>query len=70
MLWGDQQVTPASVTTPGGDDDAPTTITADVSGALGKHRVRLRVDGVDSIPIKVVNGGFEFDDDQSVEVQP
>jgi hypothetical protein len=32
--------------------------------------VRLRVDGVDSIPIVKVADKLEFDPDQSVEVQP
>lgn len=67
VVWDDQQVAPKSVTTPANDDD-PTEIKADLSGAQGTHLVRLRVDGVDSIPIQVVNGAFVFDDAQRVQV--
>lgn len=53
------------------DPDAPSVVKADVPGdVVGFHRVRLRVDGVDSIPIKKTAGSYEFDVDQSVEVKP
>jgi hypothetical protein len=67
VVWDDLQIAPKSSATGGGADD-PTTVKFDIDGASGIHRVRLRVDGVDSIPIKVIDGGFDFDDDQSVNV--
>ena len=67
-IWDDRQMTPKSVTTPN-DPDAVTTVVFDAPGDLGVHRVRLRVDGVDSIPIKSVNDLPAFDADQSVEVK-
>jgi hypothetical protein len=73
ILFDDVQVTPKSIVTPPADPDAATTFKADITAAMapvGFHRVRLRVDGIDSIPIKVTAGGFDFDDAQSVEVKP
>jgi hypothetical protein len=67
-IFGSRQFTPASIVTPN-DADAPTTITFDAPGDLGVHRVRLRVDGVDSIPIVKSNGTMTFDSAQSVEVK-
>ncbi|HEX2832555.1 MAG TPA: DUF4255 domain-containing protein [Thermoanaerobaculia bacterium] len=67
-IFGSKQFTPASVVTPN-DPDAPTTITFDAPGEPGVHRVRLRVDGVDSIPIVKTNGVMTFDAAQSVEVK-
>jgi Pvc16 N-terminal domain len=69
VVFGDRQIAPDAITTPPGNPDAATTVSATASGDAGIHRVRLRVDGVDSIPIKIVNGGFEFDQNQSVKVQ-
>jgi hypothetical protein len=68
VVWDGEQIAPTSVVTGGGADD-PTTVKADVKGAAGMHRVRLRVDGVDSIPMKRTDDRFEFDRDQSVEVK-
>jgi hypothetical protein len=51
-------------------DDDPTVVKFDAPDVVGLHRVRLRVDGVDSIPIVKVADKLEFDPDQSVEVQP
>jgi hypothetical protein len=68
-IWDDRQIAPKSVTTPG-NADAATTIVFDAPGDLGMHRVRLRVDGIDSIPIVSANGLPAFDDAQSVEVMP
>jgi hypothetical protein len=51
--------------------DAPSMVKADVPGNIvGLHRVRLRVDGIDSIPVKTTGDAIDFDRDQSVEVQP
>lgn len=68
VIWDDRQVAPKSMTTPN-DADAATTIRFDAPGDLGMHRVRLRIDGIDSIPVKKVNGIPQFDPDQSVEVK-
>jgi Pvc16 N-terminal domain len=67
-IFGSTQFTPSSVSTPN-DPDAPTTITFDAPGDLGVHRVRLRVDGVDSIPIVKSGETMTFDPAQSVEVK-
>jgi len=67
IIFGSSQIAPKTITQPGNDTD-PTTITFDAPGAAGLSRVRLRVDGVDSIPIVTVNDKFEFDPNQSVEV--
>jgi hypothetical protein len=67
-IWDDREIAPKSVTTPAGAD-APTKVVFDAPGDLGLHRVRLRVDGIDSIPIKKVNELPTFDPDQSVEVK-
>jgi hypothetical protein len=70
VLYGDSQLAPKTVTPPA-NDDAPSTVKVDVHGSeVGLHRVRLRVDGVDSIPMSKVGDTFEFDAAQSVEVKP
>ena len=69
VLWDDAQFTPKPIAAPA-DDDAPSIIKVDVKGKEGFHRVRLRVDGVDSIPIVKINDLFEFDPNQSVQVKP
>lgn len=51
LLFGERQVEPQTVTTPA-DTAQPTTLTFAVPNvADGKYLVRLRVDGVDSIPV-------------------
>jgi uncharacterized protein DUF4255 len=51
LLFGDRQIEPQTVTTPA-DTSKPTTMTFAVSNVVaGKYLVRLRVDGVDSIPV-------------------
>jgi hypothetical protein len=55
LLFGDRQAEPSSITTPA-DTSQPTALAFSVpSVAAGSYLVRLRVDGVDSIP--VVYGG-------------
>lgn len=51
--------------------DAPTILKVDLPGTVqGFHRVRVRVDGIDSIPITRVGDRPQFDVNQSVEVKP
>jgi hypothetical protein len=70
VIFDDVQIAPKAVTlapTP----DGPSAVTADVPvGLVGFHRVRLRIDGIDSIPIKKTDDLLDFDPDQSVEVTP
>lgn len=55
LIFGDQQVAPKTITNPA-DTTKPTSLTFAVSGvAKGSYPVRLRVDGVDSMPF-VVSG--------------
>ena len=62
LLLGGQQVVPQSISTPA-DPTQPSTITFAVPGVVaGTYVVRLRVDGVDSIPIvqgKPASAGFD-----------
>jgi hypothetical protein len=51
LLFGDRQVAPSSISTPA-DTTQPTTLAFAVPDvAAGGYLVRLRVDGVDSIPV-------------------
>ena len=51
LIVGDRQVPPDTTTTPG-DPAQPTTLTFVVADLVaGDYAVRLRVDGVDSIPV-------------------
>lgn len=70
LLLGDREIDPRSVTTPA-DPDADTTLVFPVDGlAEGAHVVRLRLDGVDSIPIDFTAGGPRFDAAQTVTITP
>ena len=63
VLYGADQITPTSITA--------TEIKFDAPPVEGKHLVRLRVDGVDSIPIaKDANGILQFQTHQILEVTP
>lgn len=70
LLFGDRQVEPASITTPG-DISQPSTLTFSIPGVTADvYLVRLRVDGVDSIPV-VYSGDppvAGFDPSQKVTV--
>ncbi len=69
VLFDDSQVTPGAPADPA-DADAPSALTVDVPGSvIGLHRVRVRVDGVDSIPMSRIGDTYEFDALQSVEVK-
>lgn len=67
VVFGDQQV-PSGTIPPPASADAPSIITVKVKGPLGLYRVRLRVGGVDSIPIVPDGNTYKFDDNQSVQV--
>jgi hypothetical protein len=70
VLFGNTKLPPKSVTAPA-DSDSPTVLKVDVPGdVIGLHRVRVRVDGIDSIPVVRVGAKIEFDPNQSVEVKP
>jgi hypothetical protein len=70
LLFGDRHVEPTAVNTPG-NPALPTTLTFDVTDVVaGEYTVRLRVDGVDSIPV-IASGTpplLEFDPAQRVTV--
>jgi hypothetical protein len=71
LLFGDRQVKPASINTPA--MPAPTTLTFSIPDVdAGSYVVRLRVNGVDSIP--VIYSGTPplpaFDGSQTVTVTP
>jgi len=54
VLFGSQSITPASVVTPSAnaaDLLKPTTVTSSFDGCGRSYIIRLRVDGVDSLPI-------------------
>lgn len=70
LLFGERQVEPQTVTTPA-DTAQPTTLTFAVPNvAAGKYPVRLRVDGVDSIPVTYSGPPPvpSFDPDQQVTI--
>ncbi len=70
LIFGNRQVEPTSMTTPG-DPTLPTTLLFSLTGiSAGSYVVRLRVDGVDSIPV-VYSGTppiADFDPAQKVTV--
>ncbi len=70
LIFGRGEVLPASITTPP-DPKQPSTLLFAVAGvAAGEYLVRLRVDGIDSLPINLVGTppAFEFDPLQTVNV--
>jgi hypothetical protein len=70
VIFDDVQIAPKEVAF-APTSDGPSVVTADVPGdVVGFHRVRLRVGGIDSIPIKKTDDLLDFDPDQSVEVTP
>lgn len=70
LLMGDQEITPTSVTTPG-DPDSDTTLIFPIDGLeAGDYVIRLRVDGVDSIPIDFTSSLPQFDSNQTVVITP
>jgi hypothetical protein len=70
LLLGDREIEPASVATPA-DPDADTTVVFALAGLEpGGHVVRLRVEGVDSIPIDFSAALPQFDAAQTLTVTP
>jgi hypothetical protein len=67
VIWDGTQIHPKTFVQ-GASPDDPSTITFDVKPPAGLHRVRLRVDGADSIPVIKVGSAWEFDPAQSVDV--
>ena len=69
LLFGSREVAPDSIDTPA-DTTLPTSLEFTVTGATaGSHPVRLRVDGLDSLPVRIAaNGTFEFDPQQTVVI--
>jgi hypothetical protein len=70
LVFGSRTIAPASVDTPA-DVSKPTTLTFAIPDvAKGKYSVRLRVDGVDSLPITITDSGakLDFDPNQQVTV--
>jgi hypothetical protein len=70
LLFGDTTVKPGSITTPAAPT-APTTLTFQVSGVVaGSYLVRLRVDGIDSLPVTISGSPpkLDFDAQQTVTV--
>lgn len=71
LLLGDYAFPPTSVTTPSGDGNADTTLVVPVSGLEADNYVaRLRVDGVDSIPIDFTTALPQFDAAQTLTITP
>ncbi|MES9991919.1 MAG: DUF4255 domain-containing protein [Candidatus Thiodiazotropha sp.] len=70
LLMGDQEIAPSGVNTPG-DPDSDTTLVFPVDGLeAGDYVLRLRVDGVDSIPIDFTTSLPQFDSNQTVVITP
>lgn len=70
LLLSDREIAPTSVSTPA-DVDADTTLVFPVEGAEpGSYVLRLRVDGVDSVPIDFSGALPQFDASQTVTLTP
>jgi len=70
VLFGTQEIAPGHVDTPA-DEAQPSAITVVVPAALavaGRHPLALRVDGVDSLPVSLVDGVPQFDPQQTVQL--
>lgn len=70
LLFGGTEVSSATITTPGVVTQ-PTTLTFSIPGVVaGDYVVRLRVDGIDSLPVVYAGTppNFEFDPSQTVHV--
>ncbi len=72
VLLGDRALAPApgAITTPA-DPNAPSTVTVDVDNLEpGQHVARLRIDGIDSLPVDAVAIPPTFDAAQMLTISP
>jgi len=68
IVFGSQSIQPKAITSPA-NPQQPTTVTFDVPVvAAGPYVVRLRVDGVDSLPVTITGAQLDFDINQQVQV--
>lgn len=68
LVFGSQTYDPLTINTPA-DTTQPTTLTFSIpSVAKGSYVVRLRVEGIDSLPLTIQNSKFSFDPNQQVVV--
>jgi hypothetical protein len=68
LLFGDREIGVDSVVTPTAPD-LPSALTFQVSSAQpGEYVLRVRVDGVDSIPVDFESTPPQFDDEQKVTI--
>jgi hypothetical protein len=70
LIFGSRQVLPATITSPP-DEQQPTELTFDLEDVpAGEYLVRLRVNGIDSLPVTVTGTPpqFAFDPSQKVTV--
>jgi hypothetical protein len=68
LIFGSQTVLPGTIDTPA-DITKPTTLTFTVPAVTaGQYLVRLRVEGIDSLPLTITNSKFSFDANQQVVV--
>jgi Pvc16 N-terminal domain len=69
LIFGDIEIAADTIDTPA-DETQPTTLTFTVRDAVaGSYPIRLRVDGIDSLPIQITPGtGIDFDPQQTVVV--
>ena len=68
LLFGEREIEPASVTTPA-SPTAETTLTFSVANATsGDYALRLRVEGVDSIPVDFTAVPPQFDTNQVITI--
>jgi hypothetical protein len=70
LLFGSQEIVPQMVSTPA-DPSAPSTLDFLVEGAQpGEYVLRLRIEGVDSVPVDFTTTPPTFAADQKVTVTP
>lgn len=70
LIFGEISVNPVTVSTPA-DPTLPTTLDFHIDSAVaGSHLVRLRVDGIDSLPVKFAGTppALAFDETQRIEI--
>lgn len=70
LIFGDRTVPPDNISTPA-DPTAPSTLTFTVANAEARtepYVLRLRVDGIDSIPVDFSSDTPQFADDQKVTI--